>query len=399
MATGAPRARRSDPSLNVIPAGVVKQFRVALVGLGNAGDTLHLPALSGVSGARIVGGFDTDQLRRERAAARWGINVFESFDDMVSAAAPDVIVISTPSHTHADYCFRSLRARAHVICERPFTTSVDEANQVIEAARVAQRSIALHDEFREMPIFRAVREVATRPGTDVSFAQAWQFWDRAAPPDSVVAGRARRLALYDGGVHLVEFLIALFGEKPLAVSASISNPVGGGDARAGDGETIGLFILEFSGGRLAQIIQNLGFKGEAQRFEVRAETGLASLRASLDRRGGVSAGGGRGVHRRLRVEFGRPGIAWQEIGRERTPLARNGKDSGVVATRAHLEQTLEAFSDGGKPPATAEDGRDVLEVIAASYHAATTGRRVVIGGPHARSLAAVRLGALDEWRP
>ena len=48
----------------------------------------------------------------------------------------------------------------------------------------------------------------------------------------------------------------------------------------------------------------------------------------------------------------------------------------MVATRALLEKTLTAVRDGTRPPATAQDGRDVMEVIAACYSSSATGRRM-----------------------
>ena len=45
-------------------------LRVAVVGLGNAGYTLHLPALAGMSDVTVVGACDLTAERRERAAER-----------------------------------------------------------------------------------------------------------------------------------------------------------------------------------------------------------------------------------------------------------------------------------------------------------------------------------------
>jgi hypothetical protein len=42
---------------------------------------------------------------------------------------------------------------------------------------------------------------------------------------------------------------------------------------------------------------------------------------------------------------------------------------------------------------SAEDGRDVLEVIAACYHAAATGQRVVLDDASSRGLRSMRMGA------
>jgi predicted dehydrogenase len=65
----------------------------------------------------------------------------------------------------------------------------------------------------------------------------------------------------------------------------------------------------------------------------------------------------------------------------------------MIATRFVFEKTLEAFRTGGAPPASARDARDVLEVIAACYHAAATGRRIELGAVTPPELTAMRMGA------
>jgi predicted dehydrogenase len=64
----------------------------------------------------------------------------------------------------------------------------------------------------------------------------------------------------------------------------------------------------------------------------------------------------------------------------------------MVATRYVLEKTLAAFRDGGDPPADGRCGRDVLEVIAACYHSAATGRRVELGSSEGLELEGLALG-------
>jgi len=153
--------------------------------------------------------------------------------------------------------------------------------------------------------------------------------------------------------------------------------------RAEETDAVALASLEFSGGRLAQVVQNRLCKGETHYFEVRAELPDASLRASFGGRARLSAGLYRSTRPHVRLELGQAGLAWREVGTRRVPLARNPADPGMRATRLVFERTLEAFRSGGRPPASAEDGRDVLQVIAACYRSAATGQRVRLdsGGP------------------
>src|SRR5690242_10992819 len=116
-------------------------WRAAVVGLGTAGSTLHLPALAGMPNVEIVGACDLDAGRRETVAAQFKVPVFGDFDDMLERARPNVVVIGTPPATHAEYCLRSIAAGADVICEKPFVSSVEQANEVIAAARAAGKHI------------------------------------------------------------------------------------------------------------------------------------------------------------------------------------------------------------------------------------------------------------------
>lgn len=364
-------------------------MRVAVIGLGNAGFTLHLPALAGMPDVETVGGTDLDPSRRERAAARFRIPVFTDFEELLAVGKPEVVIVGTPPDSHAAYCLRALAAGAHVICEKPFVSSLAEADAVFEAARRAGRRVALNHEFREMPIFRAVRDAVMEGGSGgLVFASVWQLMDLPPWAEPGWRGQMLQRTLYEAGVHLVDLLMALFGERPVAVQAWTSTC----GVREGETDAVALVTLQFSRGRLAQIVQNRLCKGETQYFEVRADTAHASLRASFGGRARISAGLYRSTRPHLRVEYGSAGIAWSEVGNHRRLLARNPRDPGMIATRTVFRRTLHAFQHGGEPPASGEAGRDVLAVIAAAYDSAATGRRVAIDEALIARLRDMKLG-------
>ena len=116
-------------------------------------------------------------------------------------------------------------------------------------------------------------------GREVVFAQVWQLMDLPPWAEPGWRGQMLRRTLYEAGVHLVDFLMALFGERPVSVTASVSTC----GVRESESDAVALCTLEFSRGRLAQIIQNRLCKGETQYFEVRAET-RRRLAAGLVRR-------------------------------------------------------------------------------------------------------------------
>lgn len=364
--------------------------RVAVVGLGEAGHELHLPALAGLDGVLVVGACDLVEERRDRAASAWGVPVFADFDTMIGDGEPDLVIVATPPETHLEYGLRTVRAGCELLMEKPFVSTLEEADELLGAAAQAGRRIALNHEFREMPIFRTVLDAARSGETgDLVFAQAWQLIDLPPAPEASGRGPSLRRTLHEAGVHLVDYLMALFGEKPVAVSASTS----GGGATHSDSDAVVVLTLEFSGGRLASIIQNRLCQGERQYFEVRADTSGASLRASFGGRARVTAGLHRSSRPRARVEFGVSGLAWREVGPRRTFLARNPRDPRMFATRHVIGETLRAFREGGAPPADGWWARDVLEVVSACYESASAGLRIRLGADANHDASAPTPGA------
>lgn len=354
-------------------------LRIGIVGLGNAAQSLHLPALQGISGATVVGGADPDAERRSRAAARWNLTTFEDVSQLMRAASPDVVIVCTPPETHVAVGTAALQQGAHLICEKPIAPSVDDATRLLDAARAVGRRVAMNHEFREMPAFRAVRDAVASDATGLVFAQAWQLMNLPPWAEPGWRGQLMKGVLYEAGIHLVDYLIALFGEQPRAVNATMSTC----GVREEDTDAVAVVTLEFASGALAQILQHRLCPGETQYFEVRTDTRSASYRVSYGGRARVSAGLLRSTSPHVRFELGASGLAWREEGAKRRIIGRNPKDAPMVATRLLLERTFEAFRTGAGVPASGDDGRDAVRVVAASYVSAREGRRVAIGASDA----------------
>ncbi|HJU74432.1 MAG TPA: Gfo/Idh/MocA family oxidoreductase [Gemmatimonadaceae bacterium] len=351
-------------------------FRVGIVGLGNAAQSLHLPALKGIPNVTIVGGVDSDPQRRHDASARWRLTSYEDVSQLMTSASPDVVIVCTPPETHVTVGSAALELGAHLICEKPIAPSVAEAERLLDAARRSGRRIAMNHEFREMPAFRAVRDAIGADASGLVFAQAWQLMNLPPWAEPGWRGQLMKGVLYEAGIHLVDYLVALFGAQPRSVNATMSTC----GVRDDDTDAVAVVTLEFPSGALGQIVQHRLCPGETQYFEVRADTRKASYRVSYGGRARVSAGLLRSTAPHVRFELGASGLAWRETGPKRTIIGRNPKDAPMVATRLLLERTFEAFRRGSPAPASGEDGRDAVRVVAASYVSAREGRRVDMAG-------------------
>jgi predicted dehydrogenase len=355
------------------PAGKLR--RVAVVGCGEAGYDIHLPALALMKEREVVGACDSDDARRESVAKKYGTPVFESVGEMLDRVKPDVLIVATPPDSHESVCLEGIGAGCHIICEKPFVGTLDAGQRIISAAEESNVGIALNHEFREMPIFRSVVDAATREEkAPVFFAQLWQNANLPPGAEGGWRGSMERRTLHEAGIHMVDFALALFGEMPVYASSTMT---GGGVAEGGNDGLVTV-TLEFPNGRLAQLVQNRMCKGETHYFEVRADTTSASYRASFGGRARVTTGLYRSTLPHLRFDYGASGVSWIERGSKRTLLARNPPNPRVAATRIVLEQSLRAFETGSAPPTTARNALDTLRVIDACYASASSGSRVAI---------------------
>jgi predicted dehydrogenase len=349
-------------------------MKVAAVGLGYAAAMFHVPAVQRVPAAELVGGMDISAERRAAWERETGSPAYSSMDELLERVEPEIVIVATPPHAHVDSCRSALEAGAHVFCEKPLAESVADVDRVLAAAADADRLVSVNLEFREHPIFRAVRdEVESGSHGRLAFCQVWQLldlppWDEPSQWRAEMADRA----LLEGGIHLVDLLIATVGERPVAVTAQHS----AGVYEQRDADAIQLVTVEFPEGRLGQITQNRLTRTAMRYLELRADCERGSLRASFGGRAYVRLGVKRAEAPGARVDLGIAGLAWVENGHRRKRLARNPRDAAIVGSSRLLAGLLEAVRNGREPPSSGREARDVHAVIEAAYESARTGRRV-----------------------
>lgn len=353
-------------------------MRCAIIGLGWAARAFHLPALEHVPNATLVGGCDPSAEQRAWFTGKTGTPAFETLDELFANAQPEVVVVATPPDSHRDLCIAALERDAHVLCEKPFVENVEAADAVLAAARASGRQVAINHQYREKPIFRAVRD---RIGTDgvgrLVFVQFSQLMDLAPWDEPVPWRRAMpHRTLFEGGVHLVDLMLTLVGEQPIAVYGR--HTAGLDPSRTAD--AIHLVVLEFSGGRLGQITIDRLCKAGTRYIELRVDCEHASLRASYGGRVLLQAGLKRAERPALRLVYGLGGVAWLERGTGRKTIGRNPRHPEIVATRSLFQKVFAAFEAGAEPPSSGREARNTLAVIEAAYRSAATGERVVLDG-------------------
>ena len=183
-------------------------IRVGLVGYGLAGATFHAPLI--------------------RACPRMALNAVqtsrdapgrvESFDGLLDRS--DLVVIASPNQTHFPLARQALEAGKHVVVDKPFAVTVNDADALIALAAERQRVLTVFQNRRLDGDFLTVRKLLPALG-DLSLFEA--NWDRFRP---AIKKGWRETAEPGGGVlndlgsHLIDHALQLFG-LPDAIEADV----------------------------------------------------------------------------------------------------------------------------------------------------------------------------------
>jgi len=108
-------------------------INVAIIGAGRMG-TLHgINFARKVSKSRVVAVVDQVRQMAEKLGGELGAEVFTNIDDVLTMPNVDAICISTPVGTHKEFSLKALKAKKHVLCEKPLTLTISDAEEIIEA--------------------------------------------------------------------------------------------------------------------------------------------------------------------------------------------------------------------------------------------------------------------------
>src|SRR5947199_9377561 len=100
-------------------------LRVGLAGLGTAGRSVPL-AIAKVSGYEFAAGGDNRKEAREQYRVQYGIEVFDSFEEMCRSDAVYVIYVATPNLVHAQHSLAAIVNCYNATVQKPQTNHLDD---------------------------------------------------------------------------------------------------------------------------------------------------------------------------------------------------------------------------------------------------------------------------------
>jgi predicted dehydrogenase len=334
----------------------------------------------------VAGALSGNAARAKESGANLGLapdRIYTSYEEMAAreSARPDgiqAVSIVTPNHVHYGPAKAFLEAGIHVICDKPLTSTLEDAKALAAVKPKKGAKFLLTHNYTGYPLIRQARDMV-KAGVlgkirviQAEYPQDWltnavsnkQADWRTDPKRSGAGG-----AIGDIGTHAYNLLRFVAGVKTDAVSADLTSFVKG--RKLDDNVHI---LLRFQGGARGMLW--------ASQVAVGCENGL-QLRVYGEKAG-------------LEWRQDNPNYMWfTEFGKPKQLLTRGGSISGDVSPTmqvrvpsGHPEGYLEAFATlysqfaevirgNGKPYAdvlpTLQDGVEGMQFIMASVQSSKQG--------------------------
>ncbi len=151
---------------------------------------------------------------------------FATLAEAVAATDAEAVLVTTALPAHLPVVLEALSLGKHVLCEKPFGPSVDEARQAVDAAAAAGLTLAVSQNYR---FFRAPVEAAriVRSGELGALSRVavdFRKWSNDAPKEGHVHYTIRHPLLLDMSIHHFDLMRWVTGLEPVSATALAWNP-------------------------------------------------------------------------------------------------------------------------------------------------------------------------------
>lgn len=331
----------------------------ALIGCGFfAQNQLH--AWDEIEGAGIVALCDTNEARLSETARRFGIErTYRNARAMLDAEALDFVDIATTAPSHRPLVEMAAKKSLHVICQKPFAETMEDARAMVAAVEDAGRVLMVHENFRwQSPVRRAIDMV--RGGTvgepffgRVSFRSGYDVFS-----GQPYLAEGERFIIEDLGIHILDIARAFFGDVDrLAATTRRVNP----KIR---GEDVATMLLSHASGVTSVVDCSYATKREPETFPqsfVEIDGALGTLRLDAGYRLTIQAKGEESV-----VDVSPPLLSWAE-------RPWHNIQESVRTIQQHF---VDCIGAGREPETSGRDNLKTLALVEAAYRSAATGETV-----------------------
>jgi predicted dehydrogenase len=322
---------------------------------------MYLPSLQSHPQAEVTAICGRNRGTAEQRAARYNVpQVFTDYRDMINLGGLDAVLIGAPDDLHYEMTMQSVRARLHVLCDKPLAVTAQQASEMYQAAQTARVIHMVLFTYRWMPFFRYVKDLIDQGYVGRCYHAEFLYlmgYARQREYQWRFDQKRANGALGDLGVHMIDMARWLLGDFT-RVSAHLGVFV---ERPGADGGIIdpandsALLLVEFANGAhgaiQASVVAHLADRFIQQQVKFYGEAGTLEVDFQF---GGPGAGAAIHVARNEDEQFQTlevPAIYWGDVSRSEPWEVFTKQSAGC---RAFIDAILEnrsaspSFYDGYK---------------------------------------------------
>lgn len=198
-------------------------MKLAILGTGKIVDEV-LPVLKEINGIELSAILSTPRSleKAQKLAEIYGISQASSdYDSILANPDVDTIYVALPNHLHYDYAKKALQAGKHVICEKPFTLTLAEFEDLVAIAEQHQLFLLEAITNQYLGNFSYVKENLSKLGdikiVECNYSQYSSRYDafkrgEIAPAFDPEKGGG---ALRDLNIYNIHLVVGLFGKPEM----------------------------------------------------------------------------------------------------------------------------------------------------------------------------------------
>lgn len=351
---------------------MAERLRCAVIGTGAIGSD-HLNSLLHCPRAAIVAVADSSPARAKEATERYKIpRSYSDYRELLEQADIDAVLIALPNYLHATVAIEALKARKHVLLEKPMAMNAREAAKIVDTAMKMRRTLMVAQHFRFNRQTQTARQVVQR-GDLGEIYHARCFWLRRGGIPRIGSWFTQKKqagggTVYDIGSHCLDTCLHLLNDFEVAsVTGHLHakfGPRGLGEMNWGRSEIDPAKVFDVEDYGTAMLKMK---SGRTVNFEV----SWASCQPADAREHGVDLLGTTGGLSLYPARLFRNGPSGYE-----TIQLGNFK---ILFPEDRVHHFVNCVLDGKKPLVTMEESLKVQQILDAIYASAATGREVRLG--------------------
>lgn len=192
-----------------------------LASFGMSGQVFHAPLL--VADSRFNLKYILERSKHISREKYPETTIIRSFNEMIEREDMELVVVNTPDKHHYELTRKALLANKHVVVEKPFTLTAEEANSLIALAQKQQKLLSVFQNRRWDSDFRTVQTVLEQHllGRLVDYEAHFDRFRNYIQQNTWKEDPGAESGLiYNLGSHLIDQALVLFG-KPEAVTGNL----------------------------------------------------------------------------------------------------------------------------------------------------------------------------------